>query len=81
MGIVEPDDTIVATSTVTLDHAYPVYSRETAAARSHVLAELAQLGVGCAGRFGEWLYINSDDAVMRGKAAAERVEAELGHRR
>jgi UDP-galactopyranose mutase len=78
MGIVAPDDPIVATKLVTVDHAYPVYMRKTAAARSYLLAELARLGVVCAGRFGEWLYINSDDAVMRGKAAAERVGAELG---
>ena len=77
MGIVETDDPIVETSLVTVDYAYPVYTRDTADARSYLLGELAQFGVACAGRFGEWLYINSDDAVMRGKAAAERIEAEL----
>jgi UDP-galactopyranose mutase len=77
MGIVTADDPIVASSLVTVEHAYPVYTPETAAARSHIFDELAQCGVECAGRFGEWLYINSDDAVMRGKAAADRVEAEL----
>ena len=77
MGVVEADDSVVASSVLTLDYAYPVYTRETAAARSYLLAELEQLGVLCAGRFGEWLYINSDDAVMRGKAAADRCNADL----
>jgi hypothetical protein len=36
---------------------------------------LKGFGVFCAGRFGEWLYINSDDAVLRGKQRAHEIEA------
>lgn len=75
MGIVATDDVVVASSVVPVRYAYPVYTHATAQARSHLLSAFAHRGVFCAGRFGEWLYINSDDAVMRGKESAEQAEA------
>lgn len=77
MGIVQPSDHVVKTSVVTLEYAYPIYTRQTADARKHLLKTLERKGVFCAGRFGEWLYINSDDAVMRGKLRAEALNTQL----
>ena len=73
MGILERDDHVLDSSVVSIDYAYPVYTAEPAAARSHLLETLEGLGVSCAGRFGEWLYVNSDDAVLRGKLRAEAL--------
>lgn len=74
MGVLENDDSIVESSLVDVDRAYPVYTAETTAAREHLLDHLASWGVSCAGRFGEWLYINSDTAVMRGRERALAIE-------
>lgn len=75
MGIATPDDRVIASSVITLDRAYPVQTPRTADARAHLLTDLGRYGISCAGRFGEWRYINSDDAVMRGKARAEELLA------
>ena len=76
MGIVERSAHVIDSSVVTLEYAYPIYTRDTAAARRLILEKLEGHGVSCAGRFGEWLYINSDDAVMRGKLRAETLNGQ-----
>jgi UDP-galactopyranose mutase len=80
MGIVDEDEVPVADSVVTVEYAYPVRTPDTERARKHLLDELAGAGVFCAGRFGEWLYINSDDAIMRGVSQARAVESRLATR-
>jgi protoporphyrinogen oxidase len=75
MGIMANSREVQATSTMTVPYAYPVYTRDTADIREHLFSMLKGFGVFCAGRFGEWLYINSDDAVLRGKQRAHEIEA------
>ncbi|WP_131754657.1 hypothetical protein [Legionella londiniensis] len=58
----------------TLPLAYPVYTHEWNNARQVIFNYYERHGIFCAGRFGEWLYINSDNAVLRGKIAAEKLE-------
>jgi protoporphyrinogen oxidase len=77
MGLAAPGERPLATAVVTLPFAYPIMTRETMAAREHLLKTLERSNVLCAGRFGEWLYINSDDAIMRGKARAEQLVGQL----
>lgn len=67
-----------AAQTRTVEYAYPVYTSATAAGRDYLLRTLQEAGVLCAGRFAEWLYINSDDAVLRGQVAAAGVRAIRG---
>jgi UDP-galactopyranose mutase len=64
--------------TRTVEYAYPVYTGATAAGRDHIVSTLREAGVLCAGRFAEWLYINSDDAVRRGQLAAAAAGARSG---
>jgi protoporphyrinogen oxidase len=75
MGLLSPADNVVGSSVVTLERAYPLPTARTEAARSFLLGWLRERDVLCAGRFGEWLYINSDDALMRGKARADEINA------
>lgn len=75
MGIIEEGERPIATAVTTIEHAYPIYTKDTPPVREHLLTELEKMGIFCAGRFGEWLYINSDDAVMRGMARAETVNS------
>lgn len=77
MGIVREGERPIAVSVVTLPLAYPVYTRMWASAREVIFEHLRRHGVYCAGRFGEWLYINSDEAVMRGKHAADLIRKRL----
>jgi len=74
LGIAERRS-IKEAQTVTAEYAYPVFTSQTFAQREHLLSTLRSAGVICAGRFGEWLYINSDDAVVRGQLAAANSEA------
>jgi UDP-galactopyranose mutase len=77
MGIIDNGETPIADSIVTVEYAYPICTPTTQRAREHLLGELREAGVFCAGRFGEWLYINSDDAIMRGRLTAQAVDAQL----
>lgn len=74
MGIVTPDDELIANDIRILPLAYPVYTHEWKNAREVIFNFYEKHGVFCAGRFAEWLYINSDNAVLRGKVAAEKIE-------
>lgn len=73
MGIVTTDDRVTHSDVVTVPYAYPVYTARTHAAREHLLDSLREFGILCAGRFGEWQYINSDDAIMAGRHRAEEI--------
>jgi protoporphyrinogen oxidase len=73
MGIVTAKDRITHSSVVTVPYAYPVYTADTRDAREHLLSSLRGLDILCAGRFGEWRYINSDDAIMSGRHRAEEI--------
>lgn len=74
MGIITPKDTLIAQEIQTLPLAYPVYTHEWKNARETIFNFYEKHGVFCAGRFGEWLYINSDNAVLRGKVAADKID-------
>jgi protoporphyrinogen oxidase len=78
LDIAREDDRVTASSVVPVERAYPVQTPQTAAAREHLLETFGGYDIRCAGRFGEWLYINSDDAVMRGKARAEELRDLVG---
>lgn len=75
IGILRADDRVTRSSVVTVPYAYPVYTVDTAAHREHLLDALREFGILGTGRFGEWLYINSDQAVMSGKARADEVRS------
>lgn len=74
MGIISPEDELLSQQIKTLPLAYPVYTHEWNNARQVIFNYYERHGIFCAGRFGEWLYINSDNAVLRGKIAAEKLE-------
>lgn len=57
-----------------LDRAYPVVMREDRGAAEFLVDAFAEHGVFCAGRFGTWSYINSDDAFVQGRSAVRAAE-------
>ena len=60
---------------VTLDPAYVIYNVAHRANTSRIHAYLSTLGIRSAGRFGEWEYLNMDQVILRGRAAAEEAVA------
>lgn len=75
MGIIGDDDRIAASSLVRVPLAYPVYTREHAEIVGTLRTFFVEHGVHLLGRFGEWAYINSDEAVHRGRLLASRLSA------
>lgn len=81
MGIIGPNARIIASDVRTIEKAYPVATTASVDARRRAIAALNDIGIFCAGRFGSWTYVNSDQAYLQGVEAmtsAERHVLEVG---
>jgi UDP-galactopyranose mutase len=72
-----PDDEILFAFTVELKYAYAVQDLHCERNMALYKAYLREHDIIPAGRFAEWRYINSDEAMLAGKAAAELIKPEL----
>jgi protoporphyrinogen oxidase len=72
-GIVESRASIELVHSQAIAPAYVVYDLEHAASVNTITSWLAQRHIRAAGRFGEWQYLNMDQAMKSGKEAAEWV--------
>jgi UDP-galactopyranose mutase len=77
VGMINPDDKILAANAVDMPYAYVVYDHARATNVETVKNWLAQYDITLAGRYSEWEYYNSDHAFLAGKKAAEKILA--GH--
>ena len=75
MQLLMSRDQVAATRVIRLPYAYPVPTHERIAIVGDATQWLAGQGIRSVGRFGEWAYINSDEALHRGL----RIGAELAH--
>jgi protoporphyrinogen oxidase len=66
LGLIGSASEVVTTRVVSLPAAYPVPTLERAASVRRILGWLENLQIYAVGRFGEWAYINSDEALDRG---------------
>lgn len=73
IGIVDAGD-VVATDEVTLEHAYVVLDLDHAKNAATVRGYLESLGLHALGRFGQWEYINMDEAVRRSALLAASLD-------
>jgi protoporphyrinogen oxidase len=73
MGILKAPDEVVATRVVSVRHAYPVPTITRDAVVARVRAWLSEHRIHTLGRFGEWAYINSDEALYRGARLGEAL--------
>lgn len=73
LGLVKDTSHIIATKAVSIPHAYPrpTHSRDSIVA--DVKAWLRQHDIETLGRFGEWAYINCDEAIHRGLSVAGNI--------
>ena len=77
MGLIRNLGEVAAVSTVDLPYAYPVPTIERSAIVARVKAWLQEEGIETIGRFGEWAYINSDEAMFRGLRIGQRLAGEI----
>jgi UDP-galactopyranose mutase len=75
VGIIRPDDRIVARNMIDMPYAYVVYDHDRADNVAVIREWARSHDIVLAGRYSEWEYYNSDHAFIAGKNAAETVEA------
>ena len=73
IGLVNKEEEPLACNIVELPYAYPIYTSDWKQSRETLFDYYHHNDIFCAGRFGEWLYINSDKAILRGMEAAAKV--------
>jgi protoporphyrinogen oxidase len=66
MGIIKSRDEVHRTQVIDVEYGYPVHTHDREATVREVRDWLAQRRIHILGRFGEWAYINSDEALRRG---------------
>jgi protoporphyrinogen oxidase len=73
IGILKEQDRarVLVAEVVTLDPAYIIYDLQHQENIRIITAYLNQLEISTNGRFGEWEYLNMDQAILSGKRAAE----------
>jgi UDP-galactopyranose mutase len=71
VGILRPDDRILARNQVDMPYAYVVYDHARKQSVAIVREWLAKHDIILAGRYSEWEYYNSDHAFIAGRKAAE----------
>ncbi|MCU0758303.1 MAG: FAD-dependent oxidoreductase [Steroidobacteraceae bacterium] len=78
VGMLRPDDAVIARNQVDMPYAYVVYDHARKASFEVVRDWLAQYDVILSGRYSEWQYYNSDHAFLAGKQAADAALGRLG---
>jgi protoporphyrinogen oxidase len=73
LQILRPDDRILVAREQHLPYANVLFDHNRAPNLAIVQAYLAEQGVQCCGRYGEWAYFWTDDSVVSGWKAAERA--------
>lgn len=75
MNILRPEDKILARDARYIRYANVIFDHERAPALEIVHGYLADQNVHWCGRYGEWAYLWTDDAIMSGKRVAETILA------
>lgn len=73
MGLLESPATVRTTRVIRVARAYPVPTRERDGIVGQLKAWLAERGIHSVGRFGEWAYVNADEALHRGLVLGRRL--------
>jgi protoporphyrinogen oxidase len=73
LGLLRDGGEVVATRVIRLPFGYPVPTHSRAAIVGRAAAWLESQGIWTVGRFGQWAYINSDEALNRGLLLGARL--------
>lgn len=72
-GVLREDDKILHTNVHVSRYAQVIFDLERAEALATVHGYLDDIGIAYCGRYGDWLYIWTDEAFMSGENAAQKV--------
>ncbi len=72
-GVLRPDDEIVFSETIPIKYGYVIFDADRRAAVKTIHTYLEAHGIRPCGRYGEWAYLWSDEAILSGRKAAEQV--------
>lgn len=73
IGVLRPDDGILVRDTRVIRYANVIFDHDRAPALEVVHGYLDDQGIQYCGRYGEWAYLWTDDAILSGKRVAETV--------
>ncbi len=74
-GVLLPDDDVVFTDTIVVKYGYVIFDAVRRAAVKRIHDFLEARAIQPCGRYGEWAYLWSDEAILSGRKAAERALA------
>jgi protoporphyrinogen oxidase len=74
-GLLRRERDVVLELARDIPYAYVVFDRNYFEARDACLAWLAGQSVTSAGRYGRWVYSSMEDAILEGRAVAQRIRA------
>lgn len=80
VGVLRPDDTIVARHTHDIPLGYCIYDDARREALPVICRWLSKVDIVPSGRYGLWTYFWSDEAMLSGRKAAELVKARAAGR-
>jgi protoporphyrinogen oxidase len=80
-GILREDDKILHTNVHVSHYAQVIFDLERAEALATVHGYLDDLGIAYCGRYGEWLYIWTDESFISGENAAQKTLDRMGARK
>ncbi|MBV9079687.1 MAG: FAD-dependent oxidoreductase [Elusimicrobia bacterium] len=72
-GILRTSDTFAAVQFIPVRYAYVIYDEHRSAALRTIFRFLSGHGIQSIGRYGAWKYSFMEEAILDGKAAAERI--------
>ena len=81
VGVLREDDKILHTSVHVSRYAQIIFDLDRAAALATVHGYLDDIGVRYCGRYGDWLYIWTDEAFISGENAAQKALEDIGARK
>ncbi len=58
-----------------IPHAYVLYDEQYGPSKAEILGFLERAGIQTAGRYGQWEYGSMEDAIMAGRACAQKLAA------
>ncbi len=73
IGVLRPDDTILVRDARVIRYANVIFDHDRAPALEVVHGYLRDQGIHYCGRYGEWAYLWTDDAILSGKRVAETI--------
>lgn len=71
--ILRDDDAILTTYPILLKYAYVIYNKDRRKTVEKTMKHLNRYDVHSFGRYGSWIYSSMEDAILEGKAIAEKL--------